>query len=158
LPTVAFESIARPLVMMHALSAIVLIGASTHHALIALGYLRGRYAARLGRIYAATMLVAYGLTYALGALAYPTFRYHTRALYLDRAAPAISNLFDIKEHFASLGLPLVLGAFVLSRVMVPGRDSRPLLAGYAVMVWGTTFIVWFGVLAGLWITLTRSVP
>lgn len=158
MPTVAFESIARPLVLLHALAAMVLIGASTHHALIALGYLRGRYAARLGRIYAATMLVAYGVTFTLGALAYPTFRYHTRALHLDRVAPAISNLFDIKEHFASMGLPLVVGAFVLSRVMVPSRDPRGVLAGYAVMVWGTAFVVWFGVIAGLWITLVRSVP
>jgi hypothetical protein len=155
-PRVAFEGAAPALVLLHGLAAIVLIGASTHHALIAIGYLRGRYKVRLGRIYAATVAVSYGVTFVLGLFAYPAFRYHVRGLYLDRYEAWASNLFDTKENFAALGLPLVIAAFVLSRVMKPDED-RDLARGYAVIVTLATFIVWFGVISGLVITQTRGV-
>jgi hypothetical protein len=150
------EPWARALVLLHAAAAVVLIGATSHHCLVTIGYLRGRPKPRLGRIYAATSAVAYAVTFALGALAYPTYRYHVRGLYFDRHAIWASNLFDIKENFASIGIPLVVGALVLSRIMDVKRD-RPMLLGYAVMVFGTTFIVWFNVISGLLITMVKGV-
>src|SRR5688572_29580211 len=102
------EAWARLLVVLHAAAAIVLIGASTHHALIAIGYLRRSYRVRLARIYAAVVLVAYAATFALGAMAYPTYRYRVRGLYLDWYEVWASNLFDIKENFAALGFPAVI--------------------------------------------------
>jgi hypothetical protein len=155
-PDIAFESAARFLVVLHAMAAIVLVGASTHHALIAIGYLRGRYKVRLGRIYAATIAIAYGVTFVLGLLAYPTFRYHVRALYLDRYDVWASNLFDTKENFAALGIPLVVCAFVMSRVMDPKEDTA-LARAYAAFVILAAVIVWFGVISGLLITMTRGV-
>lgn len=155
-PDIAFESAARLLVVLHALASIVLVGASTHHVLIAIGYLRGTYKVRLGRIYAATIAVTYVITFVLGLLAYPTFRYHVRALYLDRYEVWASNLFDIKENFAALGLPLVVCAFVMSRVMNPKEDVA-LARAYAAFVVLAAAIVWFGVISGIAITMTRGV-
>ena len=142
--------------MLHALAAIVLIGASTHHAIIAVGYLRGTFKVRLGRIYAATVAVAYVVTFVLGLFAYPAFRYYTRGLYLDRYEGWASNLFDTKENFAALGIPLVIGAFVLSRVMKPSEDTT-LLRGYAAIVLLVAAIVWFSVISGLVIGQARGV-
>ena len=150
------EPWARLLVVLHAAAAVVLIGSATHHAIITYGYLRGEARVRLGRIYAAVACVAYAATFALGASAYPTYRYYVRGLYFDRYAVWASNLFDIKENFAALGLPLALGALLLSRVLEP-KEDRPLLPGYAVMVFGTAAIVWFNVVSGLLISLTRGV-
>lgn len=155
-PITFLEPYARLLVVLHAAASIVLIGACTHHAIITWGYLRTVYKTRLGRVYAATTAVLYALTWILGALAYPTFRYHVRALFLDRYEPWASNLFDMKEHFASIGLPLVLGLYVLSRVMNP-KEDRTLLFTYAVMVFGVAAIVWFNVISGLVITLEKGV-
>jgi len=155
-PDIAFDGAARLLVVLHALASIVLIGATTHHALIAIGYLRGRYKVRLGRIYAATIAVTYGITFVLGLMAYPTFRYHVRALYFDRYEIWASNLFDTKENFAALGLPLVVCAFVLSRVMNPKEDIA-LRRAYAAFVLLTAAIVWFAVISGIVITMTRGV-
>jgi hypothetical protein len=155
-PDIAFDGAARLLVVLHAMAAIVLVGASTHHALIAIGYLRGRYKVRLGRIYAATIAVTYGITFVFGLLAYPTFRYHVRALYFDRYEVWASNLFDTKENFAALGIPLVLCAFVMSRVMNPKEDVA-LARAYAAFVILTAAIVWFAVISGLVITMARSV-
>lgn len=155
-PDIAFESAARLLVVLHAIAAIVLLGASTHHAVIAIGYLRGRYRVRLGRIYAATIAASYAVTFVLGLLAYPAFRYHVRALYLDRYEVWAANLFDTKENIAALGLPLVLCAFVLSRVMDPKEDAA-LARGYAAFVLLAAAIVWFSVISGLVVTMVRGV-
>jgi hypothetical protein len=154
---IVFESWARVLVLLHAAGAIVLVGASTHLALLTAGWLRGTMRRKqLGRLYPAVVAAAYAATYALGGLAYPAFRYHVRALYLDRHAVWASNLFDVKEHFASLGLPLAAGALLLSRVLDLDED-RPLLAGFAVFVFGTTAIVWFNTISGLVITMVKGV-
>lgn len=155
-PEIAFDGAARLLVVLHAMAAIVLVGASTHHAIIAVGYLRGRHKVRLGRIYAATIAVAYGVTFGLGLLAYPSFRYHVRGLYLDRYEVWASNLFDTKENFAALGIPLVIAAFVLSRVMNV-KDDRGLVRAYAAFVILAAAIVWFDVISGLAITMARGV-
>jgi hypothetical protein len=78
-----------------------------------------------------------------------------KGLFLDRHAVWASNLFDMKEHFAAIGLPLV-GGLVLSRVMDPAQD-RALRRSYLVMVGLVAFIAWFNVIAGLLITMARSV-
>ena len=40
--------------------------------------------------------------------------------------------------------------------MDPKLD-RPMLAGYAVMVFGATLIVWFNVISGIAITMVKAV-
>lgn len=156
MPSLFLAELARLLVVVHAVAAIVLVGAATHHAAVGLGYLRGAYKTRLARIYAPTVAVAWLSTFALGLLSYPTFRYETRALYLDRYEPWASKLFDLKEHTAALGIPFVLGTFVLSRLIEPKQD-RALARAYAALVVFVAMIVWFDVLSGLLITVTRGV-
>ncbi len=157
MPDIAFDGAAKLLLLLHVCAAIVLVGATTHHAIIAWGYARGTHKQRLGRIYAATIAVTYVITFGFGLLVYPTFRYHTRALYLDRYERWASNLFDMKENFAALGLPLVVGMLLLSRAM-SSKDDRHLVGGYVAMAWLTAFIVWFDVISGFVITNVRGVP
>jgi hypothetical protein len=137
---------ARLLVLLHAAGSIVLIGACTHHAIVA-----WRGSARLCRVYAAVTAIAYTTTFALGLLAYPTYRVEVRGYVLDRDAPWASNLFDTKETFAALGLPLVIGALLLSRVELKARLT------YASLVWLTAAIVWFDVISGLIVTMEKGV-
>lgn len=151
-------ALAKLWVMLHAVVAIVLVGAATHQAVVLWGALRGRPRPRLARIYGAVIAVSYVATTLLGALAYPAFRVNVRGLYLDANAAWASNLFDIKEDLAALGLPLALGAWWLGRVATRAGESatRPLPLT-VVAVFGTAAIVWFGVVSGLLITLTRGV-
>ncbi len=143
-----FAGLARELVLVHALAAMVLVGATTHHALVAIGYLRGSFRVRLGRVYAAVTLVTYALVMGLGALAYPTFRDHVREP---------PTMFEIKEDLASLAIPAVIAGGWGSRTLDPHRDRR-LLPGYVAMVLFTTGAVWFNVSAGLLVTMIRGVP
>ncbi len=156
-PDIAFAEMARLLVVLHAGAAIVLIGAVTHHAIVAVGYLRGRHnKIRLGKIYAATVAITYVITFVFGLLAYPAFRYHVRGLYLDRYEPWASDLFEYKENFAALGLPAVIAILVMSRAMNPTED-RALIAPYVALSILVTAIVWFDVITGLVITMTKGV-
>jgi hypothetical protein len=153
----AWLSAAKPLVLLHAALSIVLVGAATHHSVATYAYLRGRQTARRIGTHAATVGLAYLLTMAMGVLAYPTYRYYVRALYLDRYEPWASNLFDIKENLATIGLPLVMATWWLSRYLGTEED-RPMRFGYALMVALVTAIVWVNVVAGLLVTLVRGVP
>ena len=155
-PEIAFGGIARLLVVLHAAAAIVLIGAVTHHGLVAVGYLRGRHKIRLGKIYAATLAITYVITFIFGLLVYPTFRYHVRGLYFDRYEQWASNLFDVKENFAALGLPAVIAILVMSRAMNP-KEDRALVGPYVALSMLVAAIVWFDVITGLVITMTKGV-
>jgi hypothetical protein len=150
------EGSARIVVVFHALGAMALCGAATHHAIVALGYLRGVYKVRLARVYASTVAAIWLATFGVGLLAYPTFRIVVRAAYLDRFEPWASSLFDIKEYFAALGLPLALGVFALSRVIEPKSD-RGQTRVYVAMTVLVAAIVWFELIAGLVITMVKGV-
>jgi hypothetical protein len=156
-PALAFGGIAQALVLLHAVAGLALCGAATHHVVVAVGYLRGMYRVRLARIYALVTACCYGAVFLLGAGAYPSYRYFVRGLYFDRHLVWASNLFDIKENYAALGLPFVAALLLLSRSYDPPRD-KDLAAPYATLTAIVAAIVWLAGLAGLIITMQRSVP
>lgn len=141
------------LLLVHALCAVVLGGSSVHHAVLAVRVLQRRpVRVRLLRLYALVALIFYVLTSASGALLYPRYRYFVRGLYLDRCAPWASNLFDFKENLATLGVPLAVGALVLSR----GLRGPRLRAGqlepralYGLVALGTALVSLINLIAGL---------
>jgi hypothetical protein len=156
-PHLAFGGIAQLLILFHAIVGLALCGATTHHVVVAYGYRRGVYRWRLAQIYAIVTACCYGATFTLGMLAYPTYRYYVRGLYFDRHLVWASNLFDIKENFAALGLPLALSVLLLSRVFKPAEQPE-LRTPYLTLVSGVWLLSWFPAIAGLIITLQRGVP
>jgi hypothetical protein len=145
------------LLVLHAIVAIVLGGASTHLVIVCIRILRGdRGLSRLVRIYSQVIAYAFVITFGLGLLLYPTFRYHTRALFLDRHAPWAANLFDMKENFVAFVLPLALGLGFVGAKLDFEKDGRSLpyvfLAAFSVWV-----MVTFAIIAGLLVTNTRGV-
>ena len=85
MPSVFLQPWGPLLVVIHALSSIVLCGASVHQALLAVQLVR-RQPVRpsLLRTYALTTLGAYLSVMISGALLYPRYRVVIRALFLDR--------------------------------------------------------------------------
>ncbi len=161
-PPIANAHWAQALVLFHGLCGMALVGACTHHVVVSLGYLRGSYRVRLARVYAAVTLAGWGATVVLGGLAYPAYRYFVRGLYFDWHEVWASNLFDIKENFAALGLPLAVVIFLWSRRLDPrggeGGQARLLVGPYVVLVCVAAAIAWFVAVAGLVVTLQRGVP
>lgn len=146
----------RLLLLLHAAGSVVLIGASTHHALQMRHLLAGRFdRAGLARLYAQVVSAAYVITFALGALLYPSYRVFVRGLWLERNAPAYAGLFDVKEVYASLTLAVAVGLGMVARVIRPEQD-RAIARVYAAMSFIVCAVVWFNVIAGILVTSVRG--
>jgi hypothetical protein len=147
----------RLLLVLHAGASIVLIGASTHHALQMRHYLRGRFGReKLEKLYAKVVSVAYVVTFVLGALLYPSYRVHVRGYFLDRHAPAYADLFDVKETYASLALVIAIGLGLLALTLRPA-ETPALVRVYAVMSFVVCAVVWLDVIAGILVVSVRGV-
>jgi hypothetical protein len=144
------------LLVFHFAGAVVLIGAATHLLLQMPAHLRGTPRIRLERVYGRVVAVSFSLTYVLGAVLYPTYRYHVRALYFDRYHPMLSNLFDIKENLATIALPLAIALGVLGGRLTHPEDA-PFRPVYAVMSLFVAAVVWFNVVSGVVIASYRAV-
>jgi hypothetical protein len=146
------------LLLLHASSVVLLLGASTHLALVALRRLRGgRAGGVLERRWGRVQALAFGVVYAIGALLYPTYRVHVRGLYLDRYHAWVANLFDVKENLATMALPLSLGVGLLAGRLTDEPEDRAALRAWCTMVLFVTAVVWFNTLCGWLIVSYRSV-
>jgi hypothetical protein len=143
--------VARLLLVLHALTAMALLGASTHLVVVKVLRWRGRPRERLEQTYARLIPPLFVAAFALGLAMYPQFRVAVRAHFLDAQQPWASNLFDFKEHLMALGLPMALGLFFLAR---KGEAVRPLTDLFAVTLW--LMVLWSAV-SGLVITRVRGV-
>lgn len=147
----------RLLLVLHAGGSIVLIGAATHHALQMRHYLRGRFGReKLEKTYAKVVSVAYVVTFALGAMLYPSYRVHVRAFYLDLHAPSFVGLFDVKETYASLTLVVAIALGALAYTLRPA-ETPALVRVYAAMSFIVCAVVWFDVIAGLLVVSAHGV-
>ena len=157
MPQVFLDGFAKPLLVLHALAGFALLGACTHQAVVGVGLLQGRvHLTRLARVYATVVGPLFAGSFGLGLLMYPHYRYHVRALFLDRHAVWASNLFDMKENLLALGLPLAVGLFAVGRRLEPGADRALITfqASAAISLWA---LVAFGVVSGLVVTSVRGV-
>lgn len=144
------EGWARPLVVLHGLLGLAAFGASTHLAIAVVQRARGRpFGGKVG-LYAWLVPTLYVGCFCVGLLAYPNYRYQVRGLYLDRYEPWASNLFDMKENVAALGLSACLVLFALRR----GPAQGPTLLWATVAVWT---ILCFASLSGMFVTLAKGV-
>jgi hypothetical protein len=179
------ERWARPLLIIHAIAAAVLVAATTHHVVWLRGYFRrefGRYKGE--RRFALIASVAFVITFVLGNLLYPTYKVRVRAEFFDNPAavaeeirlrqaqekltspaPAsadlpslspIARLFDIKEHWVALGCAASLALLLLSRLAHP-REQPTVLMLYLGLALFVCTTAWWGAIVGLITASFRSV-
>lgn len=137
------------LLIAHGLAAVFLIGALTHQAA---SLVRAPAAARSGFVqrfaavrpvgYAEAIVVLYATTMLLGALLYPGYTLDARAAFRAEL-PAAFGSFEIKEHFAALGLGFLPTYWWLWRAGTPEASAharRTVTLLLAVIAW-LAFIV-----------------
>jgi hypothetical protein len=96
-----FESHVRVLLVLHAVSAGVLVGASTHQLLWCRHYLKGNHKRKQQeRLFAIVSACAFVSTLLLGNLLYPTYKVRVRAEYLD-SPRAVAAEADLRRDEAS---------------------------------------------------------
>ena len=139
------------LLIIHGLVAVALLGAITHQTLATWATAGVRPSSFFGRArsvpsarFANAVVVLYTVSILLGGVIYLYFRTDIRPE-LERAGywPAL-GFFDLKEHFAAIGLALLPAYWVCWRW--PGADeptqTRTMLTSIL------AFVIWWGFLTG----------
>jgi hypothetical protein len=101
------------LLLVHGLAAVALLGALTHQIVGHLWGIRGERRTFVKSLrgvrtsaYPSAVVVLYVTTFVLGALIYPDFRVDVRTIW-DVERPQATGSFEIKEHFAAIGLAIL---------------------------------------------------
>ncbi|MGD0965693.1 MAG: hypothetical protein ABSA57_17530 [Candidatus Acidiferrales bacterium] len=140
------------LIMFHVLVAVALLGSLTHQAF---SFMRrtpmfspnsfvNRYRSVHSPTFTNAIIVLFLIQIALGAFLYPRYRLDVRSTLEDLQLRGANGLFEIKEHFAAVGLGLLPAYWLFWQ--------PPLLPEYAntrkYLTWLLTFFVWWNFLVG----------
>jgi hypothetical protein len=99
------ESVARPLLVSHAVAAAVLVASTTHHLVWCRGYLRGEYGRHKGeRRFALIAATAFFATFVVGNCLYPTYKVRVRAEYFDNPSAIAEEARLRAEQHKAIGL------------------------------------------------------
>src|ERR1700680_883800 len=140
------------LLIVHGLLAVFLLGAVTHQAMSVArrgaGSPRRSFVDKFGGVnpatYATPIMVLFVITCIGGAFLYPQYRLDVRPALEDLQYRAANGIFEIKEHFAAIGLGLLPAYAVfwkppLSAAQEPTRRY---------LTWILAFLVWWNFLVG----------
>jgi hypothetical protein len=139
------------LLIVHGLLAVALLGAITHQAASVLAPARrpaGSFVARFrsvpGASYANAMVVLYVLTFVLGAIIYTEYRISIRTVVEQLGMWSAHGSFELKEHFAAMGLAILPAYWNYWRGPASPAELRARTALTALLA----FIVWWNFLVG----------
>jgi len=139
------------LLIVHGLVAVALLGAITHQALASWASAAARPGSFVGRFrtvpaasFANAVVVLYVATALLGAIVYLYFRVDIRPGLEQAGYWQTLGLFDIKEHFVSIGLALLPAYWVCWRRPLANDSVRTRAILTAILA----FIVWWSFLIG----------
>jgi hypothetical protein len=139
------------LMIAHALTAVFLLGALTHQAFSVSRSATSRKQNIVDRFrgvsspaFTNTIVILFALATLGGGLLYPRYRIDVRTTLEDLQLRAANGTFEIKEHFAAVGLGL-LPVYWLSW-------RPPLALEYAAtrkyLTWLLAFVVWWNFIVG----------
>ena len=139
------------LLLFHGLLAIALIGTVTHQGVASVRALNhapegfvGHYAAVNPGMFVNAVIVTYVATFILGSVIYPAYRLDVRIALAEMQLGWGIGLFELKEHWAALGLGLLPLYNHLWKHPSPDTQGR----GRATVTLILAVIVWFNLLVG----------
>jgi membrane-bound metal-dependent hydrolase YbcI (DUF457 family) len=139
------------LFVMHGLFAIMLIGAITHQAMglwwpykSADPNFLGRFRAVKAASYTNAIIILFLITFALGAVVYPTYRIGARVFMENLRMSAAVGSFEVKEHLVSFALGLLPAYWYFWRQPL---DPRHMWTRKLIVLLMAVFI-WAGFLVG----------
>ncbi len=137
--------------ILHGLLAVALLGIVTHQAVSSLtradkpavGFSK-RYLAVSPGLFVNAVMVAYIATFVLGSVIYPVYRLDVRIVFAEMQLGWAIGLFEVKEHWAALGLALLPLYSRLWKRSSAETDSASRTAVTLILA----VIVWFNFLVG----------
>ena len=138
------------LLIVHGLFAVALLGAITHQAAAVLipagrpaGSFVGRFRAVPGPSYVNAIVVLYLVTSLLGGVLYTEYRVSVRTVVEQLGMWPAHGAFELKEHFAAIGLGLLPAYWYYWRTPAPEHGGiRSILTALL------AFFVWWNFLVG----------
>lgn len=135
--------------IVHGLVGVALLGALTHQAAALLRRRPARSRSFLDRYssvdqtaFTVTVVVLFALQVVLGALIYPAYRLEVRIPFEEMSLGWAVGLFELKEHFAGIGLAMLP---LYAHTWRPTADSKMNRLAITLLL---TFIVWWDFLVG----------
>ena len=150
---------ARALLLIHAAIGFGVL-AITAHVLWFAWKGAGRATAVRARRYAGIAWPMYLAALISGALVYPAYMVTVRKPWLEANRPAMIGWFEIKEHWAALGLLLAWAMwryFRKSETEEMLAQGNTLWRGYTLIALLATICALINVIFGTWIVMIRSV-
>lgn len=139
------------LLIVHGLLAVALLGAITHQVLSVwvparkpAGSFVGRFRGVPSASYTNAIIVLYVLTAILGGIIYPAYRLEVRIVLEQLALAPQNGAFELKEHFAVIGLAILPAYWYYWRQPLAAEHART----RAVLTAMLAFIVWWNFLVG----------
>ncbi|MDB5807478.1 MAG: hypothetical protein JWN73_4800 [Betaproteobacteria bacterium] len=140
------------LLIIHGLVAVALLGAVTHQAISVWSAARKPAAAsfvtRLRAVpatsYANAVVLLYLVSTFLGGWLYPAYRLNVRVVLEQLQMPAANGSFELKEHFAMLGLAMLPAYWYFWRASLEPAYARARVALTSLLA----FFVWWNFLVG----------
>ena len=139
------------LLILHSLAGVALLGAITHQgvALLRRAPARGdsfvaRYSSVKQQVFTRAVAGLYVAQVALGALIYPRYRLDVRIPFEEMSLGWAIGLFELKEHFAGIGLAM-LPFYLTSWRDAQDSTQRTDRIGITLLL---AFIVWWDLLVG----------
>jgi hypothetical protein len=139
------------LLIVHGLLAVALLGAITHQAASVWWPAHRPAASFVGRFravpaagYANAVVLLYLCTASLGGILYPEYRLSVRVVLEQLQLRQANGAFELKEHFASVGLALLPAYWVFWRA----APAEPYTRARAVVTLLLALIVWWNFLVG----------
>ena len=139
------------LLIIHGLLAVALLGAITHQVVSVWAPVRkpaGSFVARFrgvpGAAYANAIVVLYLLTFMLGGIIYAEYRVEVRVVVEQLGLWKENGAFELKEHFAAVGLAILPAYWYYWRPPLAAEHARTRAALTAMLA----FIIWWNFLVG----------
>lgn len=155
-PVIFLEQFYIVLLLAHLITAGVLVGSMTHNLLIVRKYLSGKFGRKKRELYFIRVsLWSYVIVYIFGCLIYPAFRIYFRAAYFDTQLSWATGLFEVKEHWGSLGLALFYVYYYLRKSFEPDEEKDKLWF-YVPLCVLLNIIVWYKVIVGCYLSLLKG--
>lgn len=139
------------LLLAHGLLAVALLGAITHQAMSVwipvrkpAGSFVGRFRGVPGAFYANAIVVLYLLTFMLGGIIYADYRVEVRVVVEQLGLWPQNGAFELKEHFAAVGLAILPAYWYYWRQPLAAEHARTRAVLTAILA----FIVWWNFLVG----------
>jgi hypothetical protein len=139
------------LLILHALVGVSLLGAITHQLVsmyrrraVRSGSFIDRYTGVNPQVFVVAVVSLYVAQVLLGAVIYPAYRLNVRIPFEEMFLYREIGMFEMKEHFAGIGMGLLPLYFWLWRPQLADSHRRDRVVITSILA----FIVWWGFLIG----------